>query len=211
MRIPIFAIVLVFVVWLNLKLSQTGKRDDDIKRAFWERENKANSTRRQSLDALLYIHVPGDLLPDDVYLPGFPAYEAARRILSLTEQDAKIVNLTGYTNTDLKLEYGPANLPSLMEYDANYTTLVTGLQDIGKALWEAGRYPEACRVLEFSLSTGTDITACYRLLIDLYRRKLMLSPEASREKISALLPVAESLRSLSKDSIVALVREACGT
>ena len=133
---------------------------------------------------------------------------AAARILRLRESDAKIVNLTGYSNTDLKMAYGAANLSVLTEYDANYTTLVTALQECGKALYEAGRFEEAARILEFSAMTGTDISACYRLLTDLYKTKLSYDQEKAADKIAALLPIAESLRSLSRDGIVKIVSEA---
>ena len=208
MRIPIFAIVIAFVIWLNFVANRASRRDEDRKRAFWERENAANSVRKQSLDGLTYIHIPEDLLPADAADNSFAAREAAARITRLMEHDAVIVNLTGYSNTDLKMEYGPANLSALTEYDANYTTLVTALQECGQALFDDGRFEEAARILEFSASTGTDITACYRLLIDLYKTKLSYSPEQAKAKTQALLPIAESLRSLSRDGIVKLVSEA---
>ena len=207
MRIPLFAIIIVFVIWLNLKAHLSQRRDEDVKRAFWDRENLANRTRKQPLDALAYITIPGDLLPPDVLQAPFPARDAANRIRSLIEEDAKIVNLTGYTNTDLKMEYGPANLQTLTEFDAHYTTLATSLQEVASALFDAERFAEACRLLEFEMSTGTDISACYRLLIALYRDRLGLTPDETREKISALLPVAKDLRSLSRDGIVRLVEE----
>ena len=211
MRIPLFAIIIVFVIWLNLKAHLSSRRDEDKKRAFWEREILANRTRKQPLDSLAYITVPEHLLPSDTFNEPFPARDAAKRIRDLREEHATIVNLTGYTNTDLKMEYGPANLPALSEYDARYTILATALQEVGDALFEEERYEEACSLLEFAISTGTDISACYRLLIDLYRNRLGLKEDEANEKISALLPVANSLRSLSRDGIVRMVEEAAGT
>lgn len=208
MRIPIFAIVIAFVIWLNFVANRASRRDEDRKRAFWERENAANSVRKQSLDGLPYIHIPEDLLPADVTDSAFAAHEAAARITRLRENDAVIVNLTGYSNTDLKMEYGAANLSVLTEYDANYTTLVTALQECGNALYEDGRFEEAARVLEFAAETGTDVSACYRLLIDLYRTKLSYNEEQAKAKTEALLPIAENLRSLSRDGIVKMVSEA---
>lgn len=207
MRIPLFAIIIVFVIWLNLKAHLSQRRDEDVRRAFWDRENEANRTRKQPLDTLSYITVPADLLPPDTFQEPFPAQEAAKRIRYLMQEDAKIVNLTGYTNTDLKLEYGVANLQTLMEYDAHYTTLVTSLQEVADALFDESRYEETCRILEFAILTGTDISASYRMLIELYRNRLGLSPEEADKKTGALLPVAKDLRSLSRDGIVRLVEE----
>ena len=208
MRIPLFAIIIVFVIWLNLKSHLSSRRDEDVKRAFWEREAAANRTRKQPLDTLSYLTVPEDLLPPDTLQDTFPACDAARRIARLREEEAKIVNLTGYTNTDLKLEYGPANLPALSEYDAHYTVLATSLQEVSAALLEKNRCEEACRLQEYALSTGTDISACYRMLIELYNNRLSLPPEQAKEKTAALLPVAEQLRSLSREGIVRMVKEA---
>ena len=211
MRIPLFAIVIVFVIWLNIKNHISSRRDEDVTRAFWERENAANRTRKQPLDTLSYITIPEDLLPDRAFDPAFSACAAAGRIRSLREEEAVIVNLTGYTNTDLKLEYGVANLPLLSEYDAHYTALVTAVQEVAEALYEEERFPEALRLLEFEARTGTDISACYRMLVELYRNNPDMPPEQADERISALLPVAQSLRSLSRDGIVRMLEDALQT
>ena len=69
--------------------------------------------------------------------------EECKEILrSLSTQ--KIVNLTGYTNTDLKLSYGTANITCLTEYDQNYTLLVSTLQKWAEVLYRGGAKKE-CR------------------------------------------------------------------
>ncbi|MBR0163864.1 MAG: hypothetical protein IJQ12_04235 [Lachnospiraceae bacterium] len=209
MGIPYIAIILVMItVYVNRRAARTMRRDAEARRAFWEREHAANFTRKKPLDHLAYIRIPEDLpLRTEDGLP-MQAKEAADRILRLREEEAKIVNLTGYTNTDLKLEYGTANITDLTFFDANYTVLATSLQECGKAFYENGRYGEAEKILEYAVQTETDITETYRLLTDIYRTKRMLSPEAAKEKISALLTVAKGLRALSRDGIVALLEEA---
>ena len=136
------------------------------------------------------------------------AKDAADRIRHLREEESKIVNLTGFTNTDLKLEYGVANITDLIQYDTNYSSLVTALQDCAKALYEAGKYVEAKQVLEFSVQTGSDIRESYRLLIDLYKSKLFLDKQTMELHVNALLPIAEGLRSLSKNAILSMIYEA---
>ena len=42
-------------------------------------------------------------------------------------KEKKILNLSGFTNTDLKLEYGVGNLTELTDYDNNYVTLSRSL------------------------------------------------------------------------------------
>ena len=57
-------------------------------------------------------------------------------------------------------------------------------------------------MLEFAISTKSDVTATYKLLCDMYKNKLSLESHEIRKKIEALLPIAESLNSLSKNNIV---------
>ncbi len=120
-------------------------------------------------------------------------------------KDEKIVNLTGITNTDLKLEYGTANITVLTQYDQNYTNLVIALQKWGDALYALGRFEDASKVLEFAVKTRTDITATYRLLIDMYKTKLELNEEEIQRKLDGLLPIAKNLNSLSRDVILKLL------
>lgn len=115
----------------------------------------------------------------------------------------RIVNLTGWTNTDLKLEYGTANITILSEYDFNYTNLVTALQKLAELLHDGGDDAHAIEVLEFAVSTGTDVSKSYYLLADLY--KACDTPE----KIELLIRRAETIHSLMKNSIVQNLQAAC--
>ena len=123
-------------------------------------------------------------------------------------KDEKIVNLTGISNTDLKLEYGTANITPLTQYDQNYTALVCSLQKWGQALYDLGRFEDAAKVLEFAVKTRSDITATYRLLIDLYKTKLGLNEEEIARKLDGLVPIAKNLNSLSRQTILKLLQPA---
>lgn len=183
-------------------------KEKEIDRDFWKREHDANFTRKKSLDSLSLVHIPADRLPFSVPLPDTTAKEAANTVQNLAERGAKIANLTGLSNTDLKLEWGTANLPALTEFDDNYTTLVKALHTWGKGLLEAGFYKEAAEVLEFSVSTKSDIRASYELLVDLYQTKLGLSLTESRQKIAALEQIASQLSTLNKNQILRFLQEA---
>ena len=208
MRLPVFTSFILIVILTNIAIHRNDakikKNDDD----FWDKELRANGTRRKSLDGLNYIKIPMDQLPFGAVKGNDEIDFCERTITRLSEQ--KIVNLTGITNTDLKLEYGAPNITSLTNYDQNYTTLVTNLQKWGKELYDASLYKEAASVLEFSISTNTDVTATYKLLCDLYKNKLSLSSEEAESKIRALLPIAESLNSLSKENIISILRSNLG-
>lgn len=121
--------------------------------------------------------------------------EECKEILrSLSTQ--KIVNLTGYTNTDLKLSYGTANITCLTEYDQNYTLLVSTLQKWAEALYRGGAKKECRQVLEYAVSVGTDVSHTYFLLADLY------DEEGENDLKCSLIEKASGLSSLSSKVIV---------
>lgn len=121
--------------------------------------------------------------------------EECKEILrSLSTQ--KIVNLTGYTNTDLKLSYGTANITCLTEYDQNYTLLVSTLQKWAEALYRGGAKKECRQVLEYAVSIGTDVSHTYFLLANLY------DEEGESDLKCSLIEKASGLSSLSSKVIV---------
>ena len=72
-------------------------------RAFWDREQRANFTRKKPLDNLNYITIPDNILH---MAPASMTAEIQNCLKDLGDlSSGKIVNLTGFTNTDLKLEY----------------------------------------------------------------------------------------------------------
>ena len=83
-------------------------------------------------------------------------------------KEKKILNLSGFTNTDLKLEYGVGNLTELTDYDNNYVTLSRSLARIAELLTEQGLKKEAAAFLEFGIATHTDIGKNYTLLAGYY-------------------------------------------
>lgn len=203
MKFPFLATFILFIVLFNIRLRLVSRKEEQNEEKFWDRELRSNSVRKKSLDTLEYVHLPYDLLPfgtagDDENLQAIEDELTALK-------DLKIVNLTGITNTDLKLEYGTANITALTEYDQNYTTLVIALQKWGDALYTLGRFEDAASVLEFAVKTRTDITATYRLLIDMYKTKLGLNEQEIQRKLDGLVPIANSLNSLSRSTILKLL------
>lgn len=194
MNLLIIASFLIFSVVFYIRLSHVKAVEAKANQEYWERENRANFTRKKPLDNLNYITVPQDLLE---MRPAVMTAELSSLLSDLTDLSAsKIVNFTGYTNTDLKLEYGTANITILSEYDVHYTNLVTLLQKLAEKLHESGEDALAIRTLEFAVSTGTDVSKSYYLLADLYNES------GASEKIHFLIQSAEKLNSLSKDTII---------
>ena len=191
------SIALAIVIAFSLKRQKkTGK---EVEQSFWERERQANSVRRKSLDSLDYIQVPLDKLPFDTMAEHPTVSEYHSLIKTLATQP--IVNLTGYTNTDLKLEHGTANITVLMEYDQNYTVLARTLQQWADILYEASYVNDAQILMEYAISTGTDISRTYYKLAEIYASRGDIS------QIEALITAAEKLRISTKKIIVRTLRE----
>ena len=196
---PFFASFIIFLVWLSYEISKSRRLGEKARDAYWEREAAANSTRRKSLDGLNYITIPFDSLPMEAMKEDEKVMEFHNTLHYLA--GSPIVNFTGFSNTDLKLEYGAPNIDLLMRYDQSYTTLARTLQQWAEKLYQAGYIPEAKQILEFSISTDTDVSGSYRLLADIY------SKEGENDKIKELMNRARNLRSASSNIIVRILQE----
>lgn len=199
MNIGILASLLFFMLFISIRAKRQSKRQQNDEKKFWERERLANSVRRKPLDDLNYIHIPLETFPTHIMQEDETVLECIDLMESLTAQ--KIVNLTGYSNTDLKLEYGAANITVLTEYDQNYTLLVRTLQKWADTLIAAGYAKEAAILMEFAVSTQTDISRTYYQLAEYYVSR------RESEKIQWLKDTAEGLRSSNRSIIMNHLKE----
>lgn len=195
----VLASVILFCVLIAYENKKHGKQREKQEKSFWERENEANNVRRKSLDNLEYISIPTDSLPLNLLTENPEISECLQIIQELSTQ--KIVNFTGISNTDLKLEYGAPNINLLTQFDQNYTLLARTLQKWAELLYENGFVEETQKVLEFAVSTRTDVSKSYYLLADIYKQK------GENDKIKSLIGVAETLNSALKNSIVRTLQE----
>ena len=193
-------IVLALLVSFNAK--RYSKRSKLDEKEFWARETRANSVRRKSLDGLRYIKIPLETFPTHLLNDDAAVMECIETIESLTSM--KIVNLTGWSNTDLKLEYGTANINDLSQYDQNYTLLVRTLQKWAEALAAADHPREAAILLEFAVGTGTDVSQTY------YQLAAYWAEEGDSARIEQLIQAAEGLRSSNRNSILRHLRSEYG-
>ena len=199
MTIPFFASFIIFLIWLSYEISKSRRIGEKAQDAYWERENAANNTRRKSLDNLRYIVIPFDSLPMETLKEDEKIMEFHKTLYYLSE--SPIVNFTGFSNTDLKLEYGAPNIDLLARYDQSYTTLARTLQQWAEKLYQAGYVQEAKQILEFSISTDTDVSGSYRLLASIY------SKEGETGKIKELEDRARHLKSASRNIIVRILQQ----
>ena len=199
MKLPFLASFIVFIVWLSFMITRSRRAMELQEKQFWDREKQANRTRRKSLDGLAYITIPLDKLPLDLNTDQDDIRECVYIIRTLSTQT--IVNLTGYTNTDLKLMYGAPNITALTEYDQNYTLLARTLQKWAALLHAQGHITQARTILEFAVSTRTDVSGTYRLLADIYK------DSGESEKVAGLMEAAQALPDFSRNIITRLLQE----
>jgi hypothetical protein len=192
------SIVLLAIV-IRRVIRKGNREVKSAEKSFWERERAANQVRRKPLDDLSYITITMDRLPTDILIDRNDVRECIEQIQVLSEQ--KIVNFTGYTNTDLKLQYGTANLTVLTEYDQNFTLLVRTLQKWADLLMQSGYIGEGRQVMEYALLIGTDISKTYYELASLYQET------GESERLEGLIKTASGLPSIKRRLIVKHLEE----
>ena len=152
MKIPVFGLVMIFVIWLSYEIKKHTKADKQAEKDFWERERQADSVRRKSTSDVIYITVDESFLPADRGTPDSELYSLCNRILNFS--DKKIADLSSMTNTELKENYGTANFTALSEADNNFTALVPLLGRLCELLYEEGRLAEAETAAKYCVSIG---------------------------------------------------------
>ncbi len=190
-------LVLASLFIMTLIISRALKKDKNAAEKaldeYFAREHQANRTRKQPLDDLKYVEIPFDFIPKSLLADNDNVLDCHQTLERLS--DRKIVNFTGYTNTDLKFQYGVANLPTLMAYDENYTLYARTIYKLAKLYYENGYESNARILLEKAVESGTDITGNYTLLASIYQAK------GEEDKITALITQVDQLRSASKTNI----------
>lgn len=199
MKLPFLASFIIFILVVKHAIRRQKNNDNNAEKSFWSREQEANSVRRKSLEGLNYIHIPLDKLPMELMPEDDQVAQCVELIRELSTQT--IVNLTGYSNTDLKLEYGTANITQLSNYDQSYTLLASTLQKWADCLYRAGYVDETLQILEFALSTHTDVSKTYYLLAEIYHSR------GQDDKIPALIEEAQNLCSINRSAIVRTLQE----
>lgn len=199
MNLVFLASFLTFILVIFFIMRNQQKKFKEQEAEFWSREQRANAVRRKPLDDLNYIKIPLEAFPTHLLNDDARVLECIDILESLTSR--KIVNFTGWSNTDLKLEYGTANLEALTEFDQNYTLLVRTLQKWADCLVECGFQKEAVPLMEFAVSTNTDISRTYYILAEYYA-------SAGRfQEIDRLRAVAKNLRSANRNVIAKHLQE----
>ena len=193
MALPLLGLFIIAIAVIRFFRTRNDKLQQETEESFWEREHQANLVRRKDISGLSYINIPFE----DFSIGAFSDEKLSNAEQQLsTFRDKKILNLTGLTNTDLKMQYGPANLSQLIEYDQNFTDLLLALTDYINALTESGHMDAAIPVLEFCINIGSDVSSHYTVLGSYYKAG------GQTDNLNAIYEKASALNSLTKASIL---------
>ena len=191
---PIFTICfIIFLLIWNYKIRKSNSQQQNLEDSFWEREREANLARRKDISNLDYIILPENLLPAN------PETPTEMEFASL--QGQKMLNLTGLSNTDLKMEYGVQNLEELSTYDETFTKFVRLLPEYAGELISNDKLSDAKNLLEFGVEHKADSKAAFLQLAEIYRRL------GQDDQIQHLILVAGEINSLSKLPIISALQE----
>lgn len=107
-----------------------------------------------------------------------------------------MLDLSEYSNTDLKLAYGVGNFKVLCEYDENFNHFLLALTNLARACTEAGLYSEAEQTFLLAFHYGSQKMTDYTSLADIYLH--LEEPE----KISALIRNVEDGSLPHKEALI---------
>lgn len=198
---PVFFICfIVFIIWIQVKTKQNNKNVSTWDEEFWEKEKEANFVRKKDIEHLDYLVVKEGELP---FSDSATGEEKERQEQVQKFLDKKMLNLSGMSNTDIKLAYGTANFPVLSEYDQNFNLFIRNLGLWGSYLHKncPGNDDRAKQILTYAVSLGSDITDTYLTLADIYLE------ENNIENIEQLIQQVNASDFFMKESIARQLRE----
>lgn len=162
---PFFLAFIVFAIVIFFLMKRgSGKYEKEME-DYFKREKEADLTPAKDISSLPYITIPIGSFPIGKFTE-----DDDEESLSIIEDKIKVLNerpllnLSGKTNTDLKLEYGAPNLEKMQKIADDFDEMEITLLDYSKALMEKGHYKEAVPVLEFLVNEGSGMKTAKDLL-----------------------------------------------
>lgn len=162
----LFICALMLVLWIRYEVKKTKDISDCVSIAFWEREQQANHSRNKPIDGIPKITIPLDSLPlrDNVSEKRKQLQDHLIQLSTLP-----IMNLSDYTNTDLKLMYGVGHYNYLAECDANYLDLMNTLHELAIICENESHITDAIAYYESLIACDSENVLTYVRLAKLYQ------------------------------------------
>ena len=177
------ALFILFVLIMNYYIRKNNRLQDNLEKNFWDREHEANFSRKKDISNLNYLIITEDKIPQNLHT------DAEKTLLELCNK--KMLNLSGKTNTDLKLEYGVANLEELSLCDSRFYDFVCAVSTYAGELLENGQTDAARELLELAVTYHADNSTIYTQLAELYKEK------GETGKLPSLIEAAQTLPPMS--------------
>lgn len=161
----IFVCFLIFILWMHYEKRKTDKKQAQESQEFWQREEEANHTRNKDFSDLSMFVPEQDSIP----MPDTADENASYYQNKVLEcMQLPMMNLSQYTNTDLKLAYGVGNFKTLSDYDENFNKFLMNLSNLGNAYSDIGMLDEAVVIFRYCLDAGSERAADYKGLAAAY-------------------------------------------
>lgn len=167
----VFFAYIVFMIYYFIQRS--GKKHKKTVDDFWETEHKANQAAKQNIpDEMFYT-------PDISGLP-FKEYEVNEENKKLIRLQNDVINKSNkkmlqfeekLSNTELKFQYGAANIQNIVIYEQNYENFIRALNSWSKELLMLEQIDASEKISEYTLSLRPLIFDTYAILIDIYIEK----------------------------------------
>lgn len=161
----IIGILLIFFTFKNA-INHTQPSSKEKLEQFLQLEHEAQFARTKAL--------PNDLLMK-VDFSRFPCVEneTCKKIYSdlMRFSNLAMANLADKSNLELKQAYGPQTLEKISAYEKNFFDFMNKTLKYGKTLLDLGYIQEARQTLELCANYHCDISKCYLLLIDIYKKQ----------------------------------------
>ena len=198
----IIACTLVFCAWLAYEKNKHTRLQRAESKKFWQREEQANHTRNKDISQLEYFSVDSSTIPSNTY--NSQQIELAKNQI-FTDLEKKMIDLSGYSNTDLKLAYGVGNFSLLSTYDANYNTFLLHLSQLATAYRDEEYWDDAENCYHLCLKLGSQKISDYTGLAKTY-----LATDRP-EEVSALISEISNSTMKRKASILKYLRNCLAT
>lgn len=193
MGFPILPFFLLFLIWLTFRIKSLDAKQEKQQADFWSKERQANATPAKDISNLRYITIPINKFPLN-FSDDEKVIEIENELKELASH--KLLNLSGMSNSDLKITYGLPNFETMSKIGEDFDRSCVLLNSYAKALVEANMTKDAQTVLEFAIGVGSDLSESYIMLADIYKKS------SQSEKLNFLREQISNSNMLLKNHIL---------
>ena len=87
-----------------------------------------------------------------------------------------MMNVGNLLNSEIRLQFGTANLPLVQSYEENYHQFLQLLFQLGEGYYKLNEYDDSIQVLKVGMELGTDLSKHYILLGTIYHNQQIGKP-----------------------------------